>query len=870
MSQGVGPPSPPDAAAALQPGTMLRAEREGAAGTAPSPVAPAGRLWCRAFLLLAVCVCTTAVPYGLGVLAAVTWDPPGSSASQQRVGASLVTACGDLLTSGCFPEDQGVVTLGPGAGGRYLGTRTAATWTSQTSREWQPGSGDREGLRLSPAMAVTLSPARWPGKRMPATSSRLFQTEGVPSPGSWHHLTERGLHRAGPGSHGATWMPAVTSAGTAEPQSPQRGSEATSRAWSEPAAGLPATSQVWLHPSLPTAAVMQVSPNQLVPLQGAAAGSQIPPDVPTWTLMDAGSWSPTTAEQLVTSALPTPGTPSSAQLHPGTMGVPPALAAEGLWDTALPGKAVPVLAQVPGNGSGLLDAVLASLPTTVTAPGAHSQRVPTSSLPTAESGAPAVTSGTQRVTLDTRIMSSGSGTSQNSSTAMEHLPAATREAFSPAELMTEGKPGSTGMKPPASHPSSLPFPTQPVHVLPLQFRLLGIAYTPALGSRNSESYQQLEGDVRLMLNQMLSSYENFLQANVLEFMNGSVVVRGEVLFRGDAPAPTNSHLIRTVLTEASKGRSIFSWQLDPQSVQSGGFSLENLDPEKLSVSLTGFQLGTNRMDPLERLVREVMSSVSAFYHVRNFTISQLRTLGGGTEVTGDLYLDTVVHADVTEVLEALTTLSDLSIDLTSLSVEGSKLGLYVYPLSLVVTNRHFSQKLQDPLSEEHHNLSMDLGDAVVRVLSDYPTLLKVIIKEFLPGSVTCHGNMIFRHPAPTSMEVLRKLVLSVGPDHALGDSDIHVDPYSLAVGEDTLDPPLHRPSFPAYGVAIMVIGGLCIITAPIVLVCLGTKKLGWRGGRALWNRRDPEVGIQTLEMDNQGVWTEDSDDGHFEWQSTST
>lgn len=54
--------------------------------------------------------------------------------------------------------------------------------------------------------------------------------------------------------------------------------------------------------------------------------------------------------------------------------------------------------------------------------------------------------------------------------------------------------------------------------------------------------------------------------------NGSVVVRGEVLFRGDAPAPTNSHLIRTVVTEASKGRSIFSWQLDPQSVQSGGKS----------------------------------------------------------------------------------------------------------------------------------------------------------------------------------------------------------------------------------------------------------------------------------------------------------
>ncbi|RLV87457.1 hypothetical protein DV515_00015681 [Chloebia gouldiae] len=476
------------------------------------------------------------------------------------------------------------------------------------------------------------------------------------------------------------------------------------------------------------------------------------------------------------------------------------------------------------------------------------------------------------------------------------------------------------MAPPAPHPSSLPLPALPVHVLPLQFRLLGIAYAPALGSRNSESYRQLEADVRLMvgagggwdrfgtlgctvvpgpaggsrlcaasalgwvvahlsmvevaassfqLNQMLSGYKSFLQANVLEFMNGSVVVRGEVLFQGDAPAPTSSHLIRTVVTEASKGRSIFSWQLEPQSVQSAGFSLQNLEPEKLSISLTGSQLGVSRMDPVERLVREVTAAVSALYHVRNFTISQLRDLGGNMEITGDLYLDTVVHADITEVLEALTTLSGLSLDLSSLSVEGSKLGVHEYPLSFVVTNRHFSQKLQDPLTDEHHNLSRDLGDAVVRALRDYPTFLTAIIKEFLPGSLICHGNVIFRHPAPTSVEVLKTLVRSVGPNQALAGSDIQVDPHSLSVGEDTLDLPRPQLGFPAYGVAIMAIGGLCIIAAPVVLVCLGTKRQGWQDGRALWDRRDPEVGIQTLEMDNQGFWTEDPEDGHFEWQSTS-
>ncbi|XP_066052861.1 mucin-1-like [Chamaea fasciata] len=1011
MRQGVGPPSPPDAAAPL-PGTPLGAERDRAAGTAPCPAVPAGRLWCRALLLLAVCVCVTAVPYSLRALAAVTWGPPGSLAPQQGVGDSLVTACGDLLTSGCFPVLQGVVTTE----GQSLETQTVATRTRRTSLQWQPGSGDREGIRLGTTMAVTLSPAQWPGKRIPAPSARLLQTEGVSSPGSWHHLPQGGLHRAGPGSHGATQVPAVTPAGglgqpvgTAEPQSPQKESEATSRAWSEPAAGVPATSQVWLHPpSLPTAAsgpsaVMQVAPDQLVPPQGVVVGSQVPPDVPAWTLLDAGSWSPSTAEQVVASALPTQGTPSLAKL-------PPALTSEGPWGTAgtaLPGRAAQLvnaaLAQVPGNGSGLLDAALASLPTTATAPGAPNQHVLASSHPTAESGAPAVTSGTQsewpsppaqplssgaspaqtrapstagptvtgmssaatgvipelgqmfgmeesrhskartasvgpvptpagplgptpaspgsvlppcstnpvlehgsepghhtattssvtspsclptspgaghadssllssqtlavptRVTLDAHVISSGSSTPQHSSTAMEHLPAATSEAFSPAELMTKGKPGSTGTNPSASHP----FPTPPVIVLPLQFRLLGVTYTPALGSRNSESYQQLEGDVRLMLNQMLSGYKSFLQANVLEFMNGSVVVRGEVLFRGDAPAPTNSHLIRTLITEASKGRSILSWQLDPQSILSGGFSLENLDPEKLSISFTASQLGISRMDLLEQLIREVTSSVSALYHVRNFTISQLRNLSGNTEITGDLYLDTVVHADVTDVLEALTMLSDLSMDLTSISVEESKLGLHVYPLSFLVTNRHFSPELQDPLSEEHHNLSKELGDVVARALRDYPSFLKAIIKEFLPGSLICHGNMLFRQPAPTSVEVLETLVLSVGPNQALADSDIHVDPFSLSVGEDTLEYPSPQPGFPAYGVALMVIGGLCIMIAPVVLVCLGTKRLGWQHGRALWDRRDPEVGIQTLEMDNQGFWREDPEDGHFEWQNTS-
>ncbi|KAM8987244.1 uncharacterized protein PRD47_018007 [Ara ararauna] len=250
-----------------------------------------------------------------------------------------------------------------------------------------------------------------------------------------------------------------------------------------------------------------------------------------------------------------------------------------------------------------------------------------------------------------------------------------------------------------------------------------------------------------------------------------------------------------------------------------------------------------------------MESLSALYRVRNFTIAQLRNHSGDLELAGDVYLDTIVHADVLEALQALTALRTCSVDLTSLSLEGARLHLQLYPLSLLVTNRHFSKDLLDPLSAEHQELSTGIGDAVARALRDHRSFLQVLIREFLPGSLICHGDLVFQHPAPTSLEVLETLVLSVGSNKVLAGSGFQVDPYSLAVGEDTLEPPLPEPGFPEYGVAIMVACGLVIITVPVILLlCLRTKRLGWWHVAPLWDRRDPEAGIQTLEMDNQGFW----------------
>ncbi|XP_035191824.1 uncharacterized protein LOC118172172 [Oxyura jamaicensis] len=424
----------------------------------------------------------------------------------------------------------------------------------------------------------------------------------------------------------------------------------------------------------------------------------------------------------------------------------------------------------------------------------------------------------------------------------------------PAEAASRSAPGSVGAQP-------------PVHTLPLSFRLLGIAYTEALSCRASGSYRQLEDEVRLMLGQALSSYETFLQANILEFRNGSVLVHGEVLFRGDAPS--SSHLIRTLLTGVSRAGDAFSWRLEPRSVWSGGFSLENLDPEKLSISLTALQLSQDGAEPL---VSEVTRALSALYPVRNFTIGRLRPLGGDLELTGDLYLDTAVHADVVAVLQALTVLSSSSVDLSSLSVQGARLPLRVYPVSFLVTNRRFSERLLDPLAAEHRGLARDLGEAVARALKGHRSFLQAVIRGFLPGSLLCHGDVLFQPPAPTSLEVLEALALAVGPDEALAGSDFHVDPYSIAVGEDTLEPP-PAPGFPESAVAVMVVCVLGIVTVPIVLlVVLRTKRGSWSDVAVLWDRRDPEAGTQTLEMENQGFWVaseQDTEEAPVCWQTDS-
>ncbi|XP_053127632.1 uncharacterized protein LOC128334681 [Hemicordylus capensis] len=401
-------------------------------------------------------------------------------------------------------------------------------------------------------------------------------------------------------------------------------------------------------------------------------------------------------------------------------------------------------------------------------------------------------------------------------------------------------------------------PPSPILMLPLRFRLTRIDYTESLGNKSSESYKKVEKEVKLTLNKMLSTYRSFLQINIIRFSNGSVIVESEAVFQGgEGLVPTPSDLIRTIVTEVGERErdSFFEWRVDLKSLWSNGFSLKNLEPERLTVSFTVLGLGSIaafggliNSEPLELLRNEVILVLGAQYEVQNFSLVTVGNIQGDLHIRGEAYINTSTHVDIRWALEALRGLANYSVDLSSLSINGSRLSLQVFPFSFLVTNKMVNEELMDRSSVQHKTLARDLSDVLMRILRKYKNLLQVAIREIRGGSLLCHGDVIFQHPAPTSKEILQTLALSVGPKDYLAASSLQVDPFSFTVAGDGLEPPFPNPGIPGYGVALIVLCALALAAFPILVFL--PKMLG-RKDKIIINRpHDPEAGVEIIELDN--------------------
>uniref|UniRef100_A0A8C5S6L7 SEA domain-containing protein n=1 Tax=Laticauda laticaudata TaxID=8630 RepID=A0A8C5S6L7_LATLA len=399
-----------------------------------------------------------------------------------------------------------------------------------------------------------------------------------------------------------------------------------------------------------------------------------------------------------------------------------------------------------------------------------------------------------------------------------------------------------------------------MRVLSLWFRLIKINYTYSLMNKSSESYKKLEKEIKLTLKKILSTYENFLHARVLRFMNGSVIVESQVVFQATGLLPTPSDIIRTIVTglESRRIDAFFDWRIDVRSLRSNGFSLKNLEPEKLAVFFSLLEMGSISTFDDKNFVQEHLESLKikmklllgTRYAVHLISLVDKRNTQGGVDINGNIFIKSDSHVDVHWILKALIGLSNVSVDLISLSINGSKLSLQVFPVSFLITNRIFNEKMLDRSSVERQNIAKDLSDTLTRILGKYKSLLQVAIRRITGGSLVCYGDVIFQQPAPSNKDVLQTLAFSVDPKDYLDSSSFQVDRFSFTVAGAGLEPSLKESDVPVYAIVLIIIFLLAVIAVPTFLWL--PKALARRGKITINRESDAGVDIEAFELDNPG------------------
>ncbi|XP_040270628.1 uncharacterized protein LOC120986234 [Bufo bufo] len=396
--------------------------------------------------------------------------------------------------------------------------------------------------------------------------------------------------------------------------------------------------------------------------------------------------------------------------------------------------------------------------------------------------------------------------------------------------------------------------------MPLNFHLTGVAFNEQLTNHISDEYKTLEKEVKLVMDKIcFGKYQNsYLTTEIKSFLKGSVIVESNIVFKNNLYMPSVSDIIRTLLTDGTK-TNYFEWSINGSTVELNGYTRSNMPLENLSISLLVLRAGyiavsqknKEKQSFLDNLQKAVFNAVHTSFPIANVSFSQIRNVYGDLTVRGNLYLNSTVHTNVQSLMSTLLPLVNRSVDLSSIIVNGIGNELKVQTINFRLTNEQFVLNLLDMSSTESQLLSKDLSTVVLSVLRD-GNLLQVIMREFKSGSVVCRGDLVYQVPAPGSREVLKIFLKSLGSDGILGSSKYKVDSKSIIIGDSSPGPYNEYLDFPGFGVAIIVMCGLCILIFPIIIfVCAKTRMLGHRKKATIQRQPDPDNQSHSLEMDNQ-------------------
>nr|XP_033776606.1 taste receptor cell protein 1-like isoform X2 [Geotrypetes seraphini] len=328
----------------------------------------------------------------------------------------------------------------------------------------------------------------------------------------------------------------------------------------------------------------------------------------------------------------------------------------------------------------------------------------------------------------------------------------------------------------------------------------------------------------------------FLFLATLGFWPGSVIVDSNIVFQNNTEAPSTDAIVRALYNNIyTTNMHLGNFSLDVESIQSNTSTTDLLKPVAVKISFIIQKIFISSLQNSSSNEYSTLQNQTVIWLTPALTASYGQSLQENPDISfsnGDQWVSVSANYKLKapssvrnkSVANSLARWNSTSILVwrSTISVNGIKPDLVLFNVRMRITNRDFTDSLQNKSSQESEYLRGNLTEGLGTILRGTPQFAEIVVDTFQPGSVIANANPTYFEGGPSEAEVCQTIVNNL---NELQNRGLSVEPSSIIIAPSTTTvPPVPQleSSFPGYAVAIIVMCSLLIL-AILILIILALK-----------------------------------------------
>ncbi|XP_041074601.1 uncharacterized protein LOC121294683 [Polyodon spathula] len=365
--------------------------------------------------------------------------------------------------------------------------------------------------------------------------------------------------------------------------------------------------------------------------------------------------------------------------------------------------------------------------------------------------------------------------------------------------------------------------------MPLSFRIL-MDFNETLRDENSQDFKDLSDKVTRALDSVYRVLYPviFVRAVVRRFSPGSVIPEVDLEFKANSTTPNNPDIVRTLYTALNGSGNVGNLVLDRTSIKSDTADVNTLPPLRIVTEfllIDGFTSGLSSSISAESIklsdkINNWLKPIFEKYYgqtIVNSVFANFSNSNNWIQTKVEYQFSTPIMVNPSKIIDdILASTSPVSYVRYTLKVNENQAQFDMFPFSLRILNKDFSNGLSNRGSREFKELSTQVTTSIKKIFRNEKGFSEVYVMKLTKGSVVASTEVTFSLGS-TSLNRVSQILLNGVP--FLETQDVKIDPTSISPPV----PPAPRP-FPGFAVAIIVLCGLAILIIPIlIIVALKTR-----------------------------------------------